>query len=213
MMQPIGEWFFGKVSPYLDFVLHEVVLRRRFLLLVASATGVAFAVWWFSPALSALGAEYVGLGLPQSIWRVPLVAWTFAASLFFGTALWAIDEWKRHLRGPSGAALGGIVVAGFYEADGRGRLRRGGKSAPLENRFLGSLREELGHHRVNTSGLQLAGWPVRVESVDWRSPRGFAEAHDQESFRQYLGGSRAKRSPSFGPSSATTAPSCASKFW
>jgi hypothetical protein len=193
-MQPIGEWFFGKVSPYLDFALHEVVLRRRFLLFVALTAGVAFAVWWFSPVIPALGAKYVGLGLPQSIWRVPLVAWAFAASLVMGTAFWARNKWRRQLRGPSGAALGGIILAGFYETDGRGRLRRGGKSAPLESRFLGSLRDALGNHRVNPSGLRLAGWPVHVDSVNWRSPRGFAEAHDQESFREYLGGSRARGS-------------------
>lgn len=178
MQRALGKWVFGKVAAYLEFTLHEVVLRRRFLKCAAASLITALVVM----------ALLLYFRLSVKLAGLPLVVWVFVAALLLCTILVARSRWKSHLQGPAGESMSRIVFAGFYEARADGRLFRGARSIPLERSFLRSLDRELGDHRLNTSGLWLDSSPLSVTVVDWRSPRGFAETYDEESFQGYLQG-------------------------
>lgn len=186
MGEAVGKWFMAKVAPFLDFALHEVVLRWRFVAGVVAVVAVTLVLaWLLLPILTN------DLGLWTSLWGLPLGAWIFAALLLSFVVLDARGRWRNHLNGPpatDSSYPNRIVFAGFYEVEPRGRLYRGGLSRPLERRFLDVLRRELATHRLNTSGLRLGNGPLRVQVVNWHSPRGFAEAHDEVAFRSYLEG-------------------------
>ena len=188
-MHEIRSWLFQKSAPYREFVLHEVVFRWRFLVYVAVAAVATFAIAALLTSIPMPSARGLDPSLRPTVLWLPLWVWTFAAILAICTALDARSRWRAHERGPAASGLpypDRIVFAGFYGAGPSGRLCRSNQSLALDRAFSSSLRDELGKHRLNSSGVQLADRPIHVDLVDWRSPRGFAETHDQESFRPHL---------------------------
>ena len=188
-MQETRSWLFQKSAPYREFVLYEVVLRWHFLVYVALAAVATLALAVLLALIPTSSVWGLAPSLQTSVLWLPLWAWTFLAVLAICTALDARIRWRAHEHGPAASGLpypDRVVFAGFYEAGSSGRLCRSNRSLSLERAFSSSLRDELSGHRLNSSGVQLAGRPVRVDLIDWRAPRGFAEAHDQESFRPHL---------------------------
>lgn len=95
------------------------------------------------------------------------------------------ERWRRdrtYERGPDGASYD-VLFAGFFLPSGPdGRLTAGGSSRALEARFAEILGQELENHRLNTSGMELAGVAFPVRLLDHRPPTGYAGDHDIESF-------------------------------
>lgn len=91
---------------------------------------------------------------------------------------------ERYERGQD-AAFYDVLFAGFFLPSGpEGRLTGGGASRAFEGQFMEIFRRELSGHRLNTSGIELAGVDLPVRLLDHRPPAGYAGDHDHGSFSE-----------------------------
>lgn len=173
-------WLFGKIVPFLDFFLFEVVLAKRGGVALIASTVVSILVWLSRRLLEQVGA-------PLDIRGLPLELWVFVALTCLLLVVFAFHKWLDYRRGPKDA-LYDIVFGGFFDPSApEGSFARTGVSKALEAEFLRTMRQTLSEHRIN-SGLQIetpmekVNLPLKV--VDYRPPRGFYAVRDFEGFEK-----------------------------
>lgn len=60
-------WLFGKVIPFLDFFLLEVLLAKRGIVALVVSAGTCLGVWFFRTSLETRGIPLIVWGLPLEL--------------------------------------------------------------------------------------------------------------------------------------------------
>lgn len=163
-----------------------MVLSERIAKGVVWGAVAAGYAWLFGPKIAATG-------VPEALYGLPLELWAFGAAIVLFVVVESRGRWREYAEGPKGTS-DAVLFAGFFIPSGsEGRLTNAGNSHGLEYVFLGTLREALAGHRLNRSEMRIEGFDLPLRVVDHRPPRGYAAAHDRESFARIAAGLSRKR--------------------
>ena len=154
-----------------------MLAKRGIIALIVSAVACV-GVWYLRASLETLG-------IPLSVWGIPVELWVFVTLAVLLAGLFAVHKWVSYKAGPKDATYD-VAFAGFYDPSGpEGNFTRSGSSKSLEAEFLRTIRRALNEHRINSgvhieSATEKVDLPLRV--VDYRPPRGFHAVRDFEGF-------------------------------
>ncbi len=186
LSQTFYDRIYGLFGHYLEFALFAVVLTERITKGAVWGAVAAGYAWLFGPKIAAAG-------VPEAMYGLPLELWAFGAAAFLFVIVESWARWREYAEGPKGTPDVALFAGFFVPSGPEGRLTNAGNSRGLEDIFLGTLRAALAGHRLNSSGVRIEGVDLPLRVVDHRPPRGYAAAHDRESFARIAAGLGQKR--------------------